>query len=141
MPRGGWVYDPHSGGVKIPPAVRERTERRIRAYANARYAGKFTGLAIRFHGALCYIDAYVEPQEPTAELLKLRQQTREEYLEAQRNYPIHLCRLRHFTEERWSLAFFAYSSMRYEPSYFANGTFEGTPEEGFEVGAVYLNEQ
>lgn len=28
-----WVYDPHSGGVKIPPAVKQRTERRIRSYA------------------------------------------------------------------------------------------------------------
>ena len=28
-----WVYDPHSGGVKIPPAVQERTRQRILAYA------------------------------------------------------------------------------------------------------------
>ena len=33
-----WVYDPHGGGVKIPEAVKERTRRRILAYA---YAGKF----------------------------------------------------------------------------------------------------
>jgi hypothetical protein len=139
MPRGGWVYDPHVGGVKIPPAVRERTERRIRSYAAAHYAGKFTRLDIRFRGALCYIDAYVEPEEPSPELLKLRGESREQYLEAQRNYPIHLCRLRHFSEERWSLAFYTYSNERYEPCVFPNGTFEGTPEEGFEVGAVYLS--
>jgi hypothetical protein len=30
-----WVYDPHSGGVKIPPAVKQRTEQRIRSYADA----------------------------------------------------------------------------------------------------------
>ena len=45
-----WVWDPHTGGVKIHPAVRERTERRIRAYAESRYAGKFTRLGIRFRG-------------------------------------------------------------------------------------------
>lgn len=37
----GWVYDPHSGGVKIPAVVRQRTERRIQSHAEARYAGKF----------------------------------------------------------------------------------------------------
>jgi len=41
------VYDPHSGGVKIPAAVKQRTERRIRSYAEAKYAGKFTRLGIR----------------------------------------------------------------------------------------------
>lgn len=72
----GWVRDPHSGGVKIPVNVRQRTEQRIRAYAQAHYAGKFTRLDIRFRGALCYIDAYTEPQEPSAALLRLRGETR-----------------------------------------------------------------
>ena len=63
-----WVYDPHSGGTKIPPAVQERTARRILAYAEAHYAGKYTRIDVRFR----------------------------------------------------------------------NGTFEGTPEQGFETSAVYL---
>lgn len=58
MPRKVWVHDPHRGGVEIPVAARERIERRIRAYAEAHHAGKFTRLAIRFRGALCYIDAW-----------------------------------------------------------------------------------
>ncbi len=36
-----WVYNPHAGGIKIPAAVRERIERRGRAYAQKHYAGKF----------------------------------------------------------------------------------------------------
>ena len=53
--------------------------------------------------------------------------------------PLHLCRIRYFGDENaWSLAFYTYSHDRYEPSVFDNGTFHGTPEEAFDVGAVYL---
>lgn len=31
--------------------------------------------------------------------------------------------------------------MKYDPCVFDNGSFEGTPEEGFEVGAIYLKDQ
>jgi hypothetical protein len=134
-----WVYDPHSGGVKIPTAVRERTEKRIQDYAKKHYAGKFTRLEIRFRGALCYIDAYTEPPEPSPELLRITGESREQFLERLRNTPTHLCRLRYFgNEEAWSMAFYTYSNERYEPSVFHNGTFHGTPEEAFETGAVYL---
>ena len=36
----GWVYNPHVGGVKIPPAVQEHTKQRINAYAEKHYTGK-----------------------------------------------------------------------------------------------------
>ena len=58
----GWIYDPHSGGVKIPPAVQQRTRQRILAYAEAHYAGKYTRLDIRFRKPFCYIDAFTEPK-------------------------------------------------------------------------------
>src|ERR1041385_5461374 len=86
-----WVYDPHSGGVKIPPAVRARTEQRIWKYAETHYAGKFVRLDVRFRGALCYIDAYTEPQEPTPDLLRATGETREQFLERVRSFPLHLC--------------------------------------------------
>jgi hypothetical protein len=54
--------------------------------------------------------------------------------------PLHMCRLRHFTEDHWSLAFYTYSRERYEPCVFHSGEFWGTPEEGLDVGAVYLEE-
>ena len=135
----GWVYDPHSGGVKIPATVRQRTERRIRSYAEARYAGKFIRLDIRFRGPLCYIDAYTEPEAPSASLLRTLGVTREQYLQRARNSPLHLCRLRYFgNENRWSMAFYTYSNEKYEPCVFRNGSFHGTPEEAFETGAIYL---
>ena len=112
-----WVYNPHAGGVKIPPTVRLRTERRIHAHAAAHYSGKYTGLDVRFRGALCYVDAYVESD----------------------GVPLHLCRLRYFgDEEAWSMAFYTYSHEKYEPSVFDNGSFHGTPEEAFDTAAVYL---
>lgn len=134
-----WVYNPHTGGTKIPPAVQQRTEQRIRDHAQKHYAGKFTRLEVRFRGALCYVDAYVEPEEPTKGLLKATGETRKEYLERMRKLPLHLVRLRYFgDDEEWTLAFYTYSHDKYEPCAFANGSFHGTPEEAFDVGAVYL---
>ncbi|HUU30403.1 MAG TPA: hypothetical protein VM123_21580 [archaeon] len=53
--------------------------------------------------------------------------------------PTHLCRLRyHGNEDSWAMAFYKYSDEKYEPSFFNNGTFHGTPEEAFETSAVYL---
>ena len=73
-----------------PAQVRHRTEQRIRAYAEAHYSGTFERLEVRFRGALCYIDAYVE--DPPEALL-------------------HLCRLRYVrNEDAWSMAFYIYSN-------------------------------
>ena len=103
------------------------------------YVGKYVRLDVRFRGALCYIDAYTEPQEPSPGLLRATGETREEFLERVRSIPLHLCRLRYFgNEESWSMAFYTYSNERYEPCAFDNGTFHGTPEEAFEIGAAYL---
>ena len=136
--RRQWVFDPHSGGVKIPLAVRTRTVERIEKYAAKHHAGKYIRLDIRFRGPLCYIDAYVEPAKPSASMLKVTGETRQQFLERLRAAPLHLCRLRHFAEDRWSMAFFTYSNERYEPSFFANGSFDGTPEEAFELAAIFL---
>ena len=134
----GWVRDPDAGGVKIPPAVRTRVADRIRRYAERHYAGKFTRLDIRFRGPFCYIDAYTEPEEPSDRLLKALGETREQFLERLRSTPLHLCRLRYFGGEEWSLGFYTYSNERYELCAFPSGGFYGTPEEAFEIGATYL---
>lgn len=134
-----WVLEPHSGGVKIPEAVKQRTEKRIKAFAESHYKDKFVRLGIRFRGALCYIDAFTEPELPSKALLKATGETLEQFLERMRNEPLHLCRLRYFgKEDSWSLAFYTYSNEKYEPCIFKNGSFYGTPEEAFETGAVYL---
>jgi hypothetical protein len=38
----------------------------------------------------------------------------------------------------WSLAFYTYSKEEYEPCIFPSGAFFGTPEEGLEIGGIYL---
>jgi hypothetical protein len=134
-----WVKNPNAGGVKIPAAVQTRVADRIRSHAKKSCSGKFQRLDIRFRGSLCYIDAYKEPEPPSEGLLKITKETAAEYLERLRNLPLHLCRLRYFgDEEKWSLAFYTYSHEKYELCVFHSGDFYGTPEEAFDVGAVYL---
>jgi hypothetical protein len=135
-----WCCNPHAGGVKIPPARQDDVRRRLERHAAANYAGKYTRLEIRFRGALCYIDAFQEPQPPSPGLLAATGETAEQYLERRRAWPTHLGRLRHFNHDRWSYAFYTYSNERYEPAIFASGDWFGTPEEGFDIGAVYLRD-
>ncbi len=136
-----WVYDPHSGGVKIPNAVKERVKARILKHAEQHYHGKYTRLDVRFRNQFCYLDAYVEPQIADDFPPPGFPETREEYLERVRNSPLHLCRIRYSgDEDRWSMAFFAYSSEKYEPCVFDNGTFHGTPEEALDSSAMYLQD-
>ena len=134
-----WLHDPHSGGVKIPEAVKASTVRRILAHAAKHYADRYARLDVRFRGALCYIDAYTEP-DATGTSWKITGETKEQYLDRLRNTPLHLCRLRHFGPDRWSCAFYTYSNERYEPCFLGSGEMIGTPEEGLDVGAVYLTE-
>ena len=141
MSRRRWGFAPDSGGVKIPEAVKRRTEDRIRRYAEANFAGRYTRLDIRFRGKFCYIDAYTEP-EPLGPNWPPPDwpESREEYLERMRNTPTHLCRLRYFgREEDWGFAFYSYGDEKYKLSVFLTGEFFGPPEDAFEVSAgVYL---
>jgi len=114
------------------------TIERIQRHAEQKYKGMYTRIDVRFHGPLCYIDAYKEPAEPDAALLKMNHETRDEYIQRMRNYPIHLGRIRHFSNDRWSYAFYTYSNDRYEPATFENGEWFGTPEAAFDMGARYL---
>ncbi|MBC8447297.1 MAG: hypothetical protein H8D78_06065 [Chloroflexi bacterium] len=138
--RKQWIYDPHSGGRKIPDAVKVRTEERIRRYAEQHFPGRYTKLDIRFRGQFCYIDAYTEPIPWEGWPPEDWHETQEEMIERLRNTPTHLCRLRyHGDEERWAFAFYTYSNQRYEPTFFPSGSLEGTPEEAFHVSAeAYL---
>jgi hypothetical protein len=136
-----WVYDPHTGGVKIPERVQQRTRQRILADAEQHYAGKYTRLDVRFRGQFCYIDAYTEPHVPPDFPPPNWPESREEHLERLRNTPTHLCRLRYFgDEDGWSMAFYTYSHETYEPCFFNTGSDHGTPEEAFDTAAVYLQD-
>ena len=113
-----WVYSPHSGGQKPKPAVQERIRNRILKHAAKNYAGRYDRIDVRFRGGLCYVDAYVGSSP----------------------HPTHLVRLRYFGDENsLTVAFYTYSNEKYEPTFFHNGTDHGTPEEGFDVGAMYLD--
>lgn len=135
-----WVFDPGSGGNRIPERIKPGIEARIRRYAEEHFKDRYTRLDIRFRGQFCYVDAYVEPEPPgpnwpPADWLE----SREEYMDRLRSTPVHLCRLRFFGEERWGFAFYTYSGERYELAAFSSGAFVGPPEEAFEAAAsAYL---
>ena len=130
-----------TGGVKIPDAVKKRVTRRILEHADRLFAGRFTRIDVRFRGPLCYIDAYLEPVVSDNWPPASWEISREQYIEDRRTTPMHLCRIRYFgDEEQWSLAFFTYSNETYQPCVFHNGDFLGTPEEAFDIGAVYLDD-
>jgi len=119
----GWIIDAHSGGEKIAESLKVETRQRILDHAEKLY----------------YIDAYIEP-DARGSPWKVTKETREQFLERLRTAPTHLCRLRHFGPDRWSVAFFTYSHERYEPTFFQSGEAFGTPEEGLDVGGVYLTD-
>jgi hypothetical protein len=141
MAKKQWVHDPDNGGLKIPVAVRRRTENRLRRYAEERFAGRYIRLEIRFRGQFCYVDAYTEPEPSSPDWLPADwPESREEYLERLRSTPTHLCRLRYFgDEERWGFGFYSYASEHYELSMFPTGEFYGLPEDALKVsGEMYL---
>ena len=133
-----WASAPHSGGVDITPALQQTVKQQITEYAQEKYAGKFTRLDFKFRGPFCYIDAYEEPQvgktHPTASL----GETRNQYIQRMRTTPTHLCRLRHFSREQWSVAFYTYSNEKYEPCIYPDGSWFGSMEDAFDIGATYL---
>lgn len=132
------MLNPQAGGKKILENEKPVIRKRILAHAEAKYAGKYSSIDIKFKGVFCYIDAYEEPdvgkEYPTADF----GETREQYIDRLRHTPTHLCRLRYFSLKHWSLAFYTYSHERYEPCIFQTGDWFGTLEEGFDIGAVYL---
>lgn len=141
MSRKMWIYDPQSGGVKIPQKVQPRVRQRILAHAENFYSGKYNRINVRFRGQFCYIDAYKEPHVEKNFNSDLYGESLEEHIERLRNIPIHLCRLRFFGhEDRWSMAFYIYSREEYEPCIFNNNSWHGTPEEAFDTSSVSLNE-
>ena len=136
-----WVYDPQSGGITIPEAIKPKIMQRILAHAEKNYAGKYNRIDVRFRGNFCYIDAFTEPYVPKNFNSKLFGESRTEHIERLRNTPTHLCRLRFFGDEnRWSMAFYTYSHERYEPCIFNSGSWHGTLEEAFDTSSVYLTE-
>lgn len=137
-PRKHWVSSPHSGGSHVPPALQEATRLRILAHAHAHYAGRFREIEVRFRGAFCYIDVSLEP-EPARRSNSRRAVGKHTDQRREADPPMHLCRLRYFSGRGlWTVAFYTYSQERYEATFFPSGEIHGTPEEAFDLGAIYL---
>jgi hypothetical protein len=121
----------------IPPAVQIRTERRILDYAAKHCGGKFARVEVRFRGALCYIDAYTEP-DTARDGGPIGDETEVEWMERLRETPIHLCRIRYLgSENRWGFAWYSYAHEKYEPSFLLTGSHQGTPEEAFATSTLF----
>ena len=82
--RGQWMFDPDSGGKKIPLAVQTDIQKRIQNVAEEQFLNQYTRLDIHFRGQFCYIDAYVEPKMNENWPPPDWPETREEYLERMR---------------------------------------------------------
>jgi hypothetical protein len=132
-----WIFSPHLGGKTIPLAAQERIKKRVFDHASRRDDRSFDRLEVSFRGKFCYIDVFQEPVNPTEAVLTLLGETKEHYLERLGSTPTHLCRLRYFSEDKWSLALYLYSHERYEPNVFATGEFFGTPEEALDLCATF----
>ncbi len=141
MAKKMWVLDPQSGGQKILDVTKKRISTRILDHAAKNYGGKYNRIDVRFRGQFCYIDAYTEPYVAADFDPTLFGESREANIDRLRHTPTHLCRLRYFGDEnRWSMAFYTYSHDEYEPCFFNNGSWYGTPEEAFDTSAAYLTE-
>jgi hypothetical protein len=103
--RGQWMFDPDSGGKKIPLAVQTDIQKRIQNVAEEQFQDRYTCLDIRFRSQFCYVDAYVQPKTSENWPPPDWPETREEYLERMRKTPVHLCLLRYFGSDEWGSAF------------------------------------
>ena len=135
-----WTFDPHSGGKPVSVQLRAAIAARLEAHGAKHYAGKYTRLEVRFRGALCYIEAYKEPAKELTDYWRKSGIDVQDAIEQYRKRPTHLGRLRYFGDNRRSYAFYTYSHERYEATLFPTGDWFGTPEEAFDIGAMYLND-
>lgn len=111
-----WVYDPHSGGVKIPPKMHEKICEQVESFAQTRLWYPKIQLKVRFKSQLCYIETIEEGDD--------------------RHLP--LCRLRHFNLDDWSLALFTYSNDKYQPCNFRDGKETGTITDALEICEPFI---
>lgn len=134
-----WVFNPQAGGRPIPVWMRDVIRQRILDHAQKCCAGKFIRIDVRFRGAMCYIDAYQEPDPASRRWAETLGESAAEFDQRIRNTPVHMVRLRYFADDRWSCAFYTYSHERYEPCIYPHGDWFGTVEQAFDIGAVYLH--
>lgn len=117
MSKWAWVYDPQSGGNKIPLKNHWQICHQAESFASARPWFSEYELKLRFRNQFCYLDALKKGEDKA--------------------FP--LCRLRYFSDNNWSLAFFTYSNDSYQPCIFSSGKWKGTLEDAIIECEVYLD--
>jgi hypothetical protein len=111
-----WVYNPHTGGVKIPISRYDSILACVDAFERSRPWYPKTQLSVRFKSQFCYLDMIEEGEKDASPL----------------------ARLRYFRDEHWSMAFYTWSHERYEPCAFSKGGFEGTLEDAIIACELFL---
>lgn len=130
MGRLGWIRVRASAG-KIPERVQVTLRQRLERHAATHYIGRCREVLVRFRGRYAYVDAFPEKEDLLSKAA--------EEIGRIKSTPIHLFRLGYLGDsERWEFAFYKYSTESYQPSFTIACSFEGTPEEAFDTGAVYL---
>ncbi len=101
----------------VPPAAQRDLQQRLERHAATEWKEQCRGITLRFHGAFAYVDAIQGD-----------------------NAPVHLCRLGYLgNPDRWTFAFYKYSTEKYERSFTMAGSFVASPEEAFDTaGCCYL---
>ena len=105
-----WVYDPHSGGTKIPPTSYEKICKEVESFARTRPWYPKIQLKVRFKNQFCYVDTTEEGDDRLLPLCRLRQVSR-----------------------GWSLALFTYSNDKYQPCIFHDGEQTGTIKAALQI--------
>lgn len=98
-----WVYDPQSGGNKIPPRNHDALRQQAETFASTREWYPRMQLSLRFKYQFCYVDTIEGGDDRLSPL----------------------CRLRHFHQESWSLALFTYSNSAIRRPLFQTGNGRG----------------
>ena len=111
-----WYYNPHIGGIKIPPHLHDQLRRQVQTYERTKTWYPKVSIKLRFKAQFCYLDSC----ENGVDIFPL-------------------ARLRYFPSQRWSLALFTYSHERYEPCMFAGGEDTGTIQQAIDICELYLD--
>lgn len=88
-----WVYDPHSGGNKIPATQHPILNIEVQDWAKMRPWYPDSEFFLKFRGTFCYVSTKKQNEAQV--------------------WP--LARLRYVGKDRWSVAIFLYSNETYEP--------------------------
>lgn len=111
-----WSISPHHDGDKIPIEMHQQILRQVEDFEKTRSWYPKFHINVRFKNQFCYLDSIGKDNDVSP-----------------------LCRLRYFKNYGWSMAFYMWSTERYQPCVFSGGDF-GTIENAIKACEFcYLN--